>query len=119
MCPVNTLKTAEGKNNMTDYNEYKDELMGIEEQKYDKDIPLNVKHLDGLLEKISSKYDGPMERSQFEDTITMLVQTLALYKDREEFDRQIQPCSLKKVIEAVAELAVKNFTEEELAIYFD
>ena len=101
------------------YNEYKDEVMGVEEQKYGKDIPLNVKKLDSWFEEISSHYCGPMERSQFEDAITMLVQTLALYKDRERFDRQIKPCSLKKVIEAVAEWAVENFTEEELAIYFD
>lgn len=104
---------------MTDYDEYKDELKEIEEQKYGKDIPLNVKKLDNMLEKISSKYNGLMERSQFENVITTLIATLVLYKDREEFDRQIQPCSLKSVIEAVAEWAVKNFTEEELTIYFD
>lgn len=101
------------------YESYKRQVAGIEEQKYGKDIPSNVKHLDGLLEKISSAYYGQMERTQFEDTIIMLVKTLALYKDRDEFDRHIPPCSLKVAIAFVAEWAVKNFTEEELAIYFD
>ena len=63
MWPVKHVKLLK-ENNMTDYDEYKDELKEIEEQKYGKDIPLNVKKLDNMLEKISSKYNGLMERSQ-------------------------------------------------------
>ena len=102
------------------YESYRRQIAHLEKMKYGKDIPSNVKDLDSRFEEISSHYSGPMEkRPGFENAIAMLVRTLALYKNSEAFDSCIQPCELKRLLEAVSDWIEKNFTEKELEIYFN